>query len=345
MFKIESKIQNYEVVFNEYFFVNPGDVILMDAGVYKIYPQLTFNYKNTLLITANEEAKGFDKIQKYIDKILGWEFKKSGRLIAIGGGVIQDITGFIASVLFRGVTWYFVPTTLLSQADSCIGGKTSINFKGYKNLIGTFYPPEKIFLNVSLLKTLPENQIRSGLGEILHYYIVSNADQKITQLHADYEALLNQDEPTLLKHIQYSLELKKKVIEADEFDTNQRIIFNYGHTFGHAMEALSGFTIPHGIAVNEGMRMANYLAYKREFINQERYSALDNSLFDYTQAISKNKFGISEFLFILSKDKKAGADHIHFILPHDGTYFKKTAIKNDGQLKADIQEYFKESCT
>ncbi len=191
-------------------------------------------------------------------------FRRDCRLLAIGGGVIQDITAFLATILMRGVGWEFIPTTLLAQCDSCIGAKSSINIAAFKNQLGSFHPPRRIHLCTGLLESLGEDAVRSGMGEILKFHLVEGG--------ATWEAVRALPPAPSLDVLEglvwRSLEIKRRYIEADELDTGIRAILNYGHTFGHAFESVSGFAIPHGIAVALGMAAATWISHARGMIDR-----------------------------------------------------------------------------
>jgi len=219
--------------------------------------ELEIDSQNIIYINAKEISKTYSAIGVTIGFILQTGIRRNWKLVAIGGGVIQDVAGFIASILFRGVKWDYYPTTLLAQADSCIGSKTSINVDGFKNLVGTFYPPERVVIDTKFLETLPYSAVVSGMGEIVKYHIL-NGDYNLVS--EDYEEL-----------IKYCLRVKMPYIEQDEFDSGLRRCLNYGHTFGHALETVSGYMIPHGQAVLAGMDIANYISFTLGLLSKETY--------------------------------------------------------------------------
>jgi 3-dehydroquinate synthase len=197
-FTVQSSIREYEVIFADEFEVilkehlQPGDIALIDSNVYRLHQaalQPMLADRTYQLIEASEEQKEYAALVPIIESLIQSGFRKNNRLIAIGGGIIQDITAFIASMMFRGVSWFFYPTTLLAQCDSCIGGKSSINFGRYKNQIGNFCPPNQIVIDLRFLDTLPERDLRSGLGEMMHFYYVSGQDD-IDLIENEYDRCL-----------------------------------------------------------------------------------------------------------------------------------------------------------
>ena len=274
-FEVKSIIHNYKVFFvddsvkslkNE---IDVGDVVIIDKKINKLYPLLTKNIDDDsiIIIKAEEKNKSYKGLIPLITKLVEKGFRKNNKLIGIGGGITQDITAFISSIMYRGVNWIFFPTTLLSQGDSCIGSKTSINFDNYKNQIGGFYPPNKIFLDLNFLNSLSYEDQQSGLGEMSHYFVIAGEEAFLEYKMKYKDALKSKDIMTelLLK----SLMIKKKYIEIDEFDQQERQVFNYGHSFGHAIESLTNYKIPHGIAVSFGMDIANYISVKMNLLNSE----------------------------------------------------------------------------
>ncbi len=323
---------------------NDKAIFLIDSKVLDLFSQ-NFNEivsnKRLILIEASEKNKTIDYCQLVIRKLLQLEVRKDDVLIAIGGGITQDIVAFISSVLFRGLEWIFLPTTLLAQCDSCIGSKSSINFDNYKNLIGTFKPPNYVYIYMGFLKTLTESEIRSGIGEMLHYFLTDGIvlAQEITEKIDD---LIK--EPKKLEYfIKNSLKIKKNIIEIDEFDESIRHIFNYGHTFGHAIEAITNYSIPHGQAVTLGIDLANYLSFKLQMINYSAYDEMHKILLKNMPIYMLVGNKIEEFLNAMSKDKKNKGNKIGFILTRGPGKVEKVFIENNEWLKNCIIEYFNKS--
>jgi 3-dehydroquinate synthase len=308
---IKSSIRNYEVFFIQSIIesleteLKSYDVIFIDRNVFihltkDVQQLITTN--NHILIDATEKLKSYTALTSIIEELIENGFRKNNRLFAIGGGITQDITAFIASIMYRGVEWLFFPTTLLAQADSCIGGKTSINIGKYKNQLGNYYPPRKIFIVPEFVKTLPEIDFKSGMGEILHFYLVSGKDDFAFYLQHYDKAFL--DQKTLLKLVKRNLEIKKGFIERDEFDSGERQLLNYGHSFGHAIESLTNYKIPHGIAVSYGMDMANFISVKLGFIKNDIRKRVKSQLEKIWEGTSIKNIDVKAFEKALSRDKK-----------------------------------------
>jgi len=346
-FKVNSSVHDYDVKFvndapnilkNE---IQDGDVIIIDNNVRKLYPDLLKGLdSNTVVIgiDAREDKKSYKGLIPIIQDLINNGFRKNHRLIGIGGGIIQDITAFTASIMYRGVKWIFFPTTLLAQGDSCIGSKTSINFGEYKNQIGGFYPPNKIFINLEFLNTLSEADLQSGLGEMSHYFIVAG-EKDFKEYKMDYEDALT-DNNILAKMISNSLKIKKSYIEIDEFDQHKRQVFNYGHSFGHAIESLTDYAVPHGIAVSFGMDMANFISVKRKFLKNSVRLEIRDLLQRIWSGYDISNLKLDKFAMALSKDKKNVGKELRLILCKDYGKVFKTAQNLDAEFKGWLKDYF-----
>ncbi len=252
-----------------------------------------------------EERKNLDSVMEIYDRLMQSSAKKNMTLISIGGGIIQDITGFVASTLYRGLNWVFVPTTLLAQADSCIGSKTSLNYKRFKNILGTFYPPSEVHIYAPFLQTLAKGDFLSGMGEVAKLHIMGGTDTAAA-LTAALPAILGRDKDSLLSAIRRSLAIKLSYMEGDEFDTGRRNLLNYGHCFGHALETVCHYAIPHGQAVVVGMLVANRTAVQRGLlsaVNDQRLAKqLLASLLDFKLDLSI--YSTTELIAAMKQDKK-----------------------------------------
>lgn len=346
---VKSSISDdYKVFFNKTLDVAIHDIGNVEKIIYIIDEQV-FNLhifgkyqglfeNNYILVESSESAKTLEYVSGVIEKLISLNFKRNNKLVAIGGGVVQDITAFIASILFRGVSWFYIPTTLLGQCDSCIGSKSSINFKGYKNILGTFKPPLKIYICPFFLKTLPDVEIRSGIGEMFHYFFTVGSEDAKLLSESFYNILSNKE--LLTPFIFKSLNVKKRVIEIDEFDTDYRHIFNYGHTFGHAIETISNYDICHGQAVTLGIDLANYISYKNGLITCKMFEEMHEIILFNIPQFEINTNNIDEYINILKKDKKNIDNKLGCILPIEIGKVKKIYVEFNDRLTNIILEYF-----
>ena len=243
-------------------------------------------------------------------------------IVAIGGGVVGDLAGFVASTYMRGIDFIQVPTTLLACVDSSVGGKTAIDTKFGKNLVGSFYQPKAVFINPIFLKTLNERQFKSGLGEVVKYSFIENSckceeELNLTNFLSDnVEKIIEKDNKILAKLIEYCIKLKISVVEKDEQESGLRKILNFGHTYGHAIEQASNFKYTHGEAVVEGINFAFNIAMKKNLIDKNyMFFAVDvMKKFNFVKIPS---FKIEKMVKIMQMDKKATSKNIIFILPTD----------------------------
>tara|TARA_B100000315_G_scaffold106424_1_gene97549 strand:+ start:3327 stop:4409 length:1083 start_codon:yes stop_codon:yes gene_type:complete len=344
---ISSSINNYKIDFINSFInqlnleIKAKSFIIIDSNIYKLYfsnNKINLTDNNFLIIKANEKNKSIDKCKGIFRALVKNKVRRNQRIIAVGGGIIQDITAFTASTYLRGIEWCFFPTTLLSQADSCIGGKTSINLGGSKNIIGNFYPPKEIYLDPNFLKTLSKDDIKSGIGEIFHFYFYANS-KLIQDLINEYDNLL--DNPRkIIRYIEESLKIKKSVIEIDEFDRGERNKFNYGHTFGHAIETTTNYKIRHGLAVTVGMDIANFISQKIGLIDSKTYESMKSILSINFPNYAWSNFDKNLFFKALSVDKKNEGNNLGCILTKGWGKLVKQSLPMDNELKKMITNYF-----
>lgn len=344
---VQSVKHPYSVIFvNDYAAILegkivPGDIVIVDANVLEIYrEQLAPILKDVfhIVIDPSEKQKSYRGVEPIIAQLIESGFRKNNRLIAIGGGIVQDITAFTSSILFRGVDWIFFPTTLLAQCDSCIGSKTSINFGDYKNQLGGFYPPKEIVVDVRFLETLSELDFRSGMGEMLHYYLVAG-DADFDRIQLEYDTAFH-DKNVLNELVYHSLEIKRTYVELDEFDQGPRNVFNYGHSFGHAIETLTNYKIPHGIAVTIGMDIANLLSVQLGYIEPEVRERMHSLLEKNWANVCLPDFSTEDFITMLKKDKKAVGSEIHVILTKGIGNMFKTPLPVTAEIVDILSLYF-----
>lgn len=267
-----------------------------------------------LTVREGEESKSAPCAFELIEKIAIWDKRKKPILLAFGGGVIGDLAGFIASIYKRGVPYIQVPTTLLAQIDSSIGGKTAIDLPFGKNLVGAFYQPAAVVADTLLLKTLPLSEIKAGLAETIKYALIQNG-KFFKYLSKNSSSILKKDPQTLEKIVFHCAGIKARVVEKDEFDNkNIRIILNFGHTIGHALEAASHFSLSHGAAVCVGMVAACKLSVALGLLDQK----INKNILHLIQQLSLpiNATGINprKILDSLPFDKKFGNRNNRFVL-------------------------------
>lgn len=335
--RIKSLFRNYNVHFVGDFtpplqgLVDHHAFFIIDAIIWKLYKEKlkgVIPEGRLLIVEANENNKSLDKCREIIEALVDRQVRRNEKLVAVGGGIIQDVTAFSASIIYRGIEWYFFPTTLLAQADSCIGSKTSINLGDKKNLIGNFYPPSDVFIDASFLNSLTVDDIKSGIGEMMHYYLYA-ASPLFDELIRDY-AMIIKDRNRLMNYIRESLKIKKSVIENDEFDRGERNKFNYGHTFGHAIESVTDYAIKHGQAVTMGMDLANYVSMKMGFMSPEIFHDLHTKLSINFPEVDWKRINLDRYFDLLSKDKKNVGSTVGCILAKDsGILFKRQLPLDD----------------
>lgn len=292
---------------------------------------------SVLLIDASEDQKSLERMPAFVAHLLSKGVRRGQTLTAVGGGIVQDIACFLAATLLRGLDWRFVPTTLLAMSDSAIGSKSSINCAGAKNILGTFTPPREIWTDLAFLDTLDEKDLRSGIGEMLKVHAIEGP-AAFDRIAAAYPSL-TADRAALARFLRDSLEYKKKLVEADEFDRGPRLVMNYGHSFGHALEAATAFAVPHGIAVTIGMDLANFVAARLGLGRAEDYRRMRPALAANWRGYEDTAVPLAPFLAALGKDKKNTATKLGLILPDASGRIRKVEVVNDDAFRAACAEY------
>jgi len=301
---VKSKIKDYSVNFvnlSEIYKLIGEDyhLAVVDKNVAHCFPK--FGLGDLIVIDTNEDLKSWRGLEKIFDKFAAKKVNTQTKLVVIGGGVLQDAVGFCASVYCRGIEYYLVPTTLLSQIDSCVGGKTSINYGSRKNILGTFYPPCEILICEEWLDGLSKENFCSGLGELLKFDILRNKIQESKVID------LISENKNVLHHIYESLDYKISVLEIDEFDKKERKFLNFGHTFGHALEITSRYNLSHGYAVAIGCLIALRVSELSYNYNYKDYSATLNivkKLLENTVSVNQEWFDYESLMECVMSDKK-----------------------------------------
>jgi len=271
-------------------------------------------YFTSYTIPAGEENKTLDNVQKIYEHLVLEHFDRYDMLIALGGGVIGDMTGFTAATYMRGIDFIQVPTSLLSQVDSSIGGKTGVDFLKYKNMVGAFYMPRLVYMNLSVLKTLPAEQFSSGMGEIIKHGLIKNKGY-YNWLKGNAESVNKLDMEALETMIYESCKVKRDVVERDPKEQGERALLNFGHTAGHAIEKCANFSLYHGHCVGIGINVASYISMKLGNISESEYEDILNTLKLYNMPIKALSKDMLETVFETTRsDKKMVGDKVKFIL-------------------------------
>ena len=318
-FTVHSHPKNYDVLFEPFKNIFTEDqVVLVDKNIQQLYD---IHHSKLIVIEAIEENKCIETVLDVCETLLKYNFDKGNTLIVIGGGIIQDIGAYTAKTFKRGIKWIFYPTTLLSQCDSCIGGKTALNFKTHKNQLALFSSPDKVIIDTQFLATLSPQDITSGYGEIIklfliggEYYVnnINNFDLKTSIFHA--------------------LSIKKAIVEYDEFELLERKSLNYGHSFGHVIETLTNYSIPHGEAVMLGIEIINKIYTKSPLIS--------NLISNFTSLDKIKNINVEKLVNNIKTDKKVTNGVISFVVvPEIGTTIFVNSLIDDLLIK-NVYEIF-----
>jgi 3-dehydroquinate synthase len=274
-----------------------------------------FQEGRLILFPVSESSKRLDTVEKLAQQLVQGDADRQSVLVAVGGGVTGDVVGFLASIYMRGIPHFQVPTTLLAQVDSSVGGKTGVNLSQGKNLLGTFHQPQTVWMDPQFLQTLPSEQFRQGMAEVIKTAMIGDEDLW-DYLESHAEAIKQRSNSALTRVIAACCSLKASVVESDEKEAGYRRVLNLGHTVGHALERLSDYTIPHGDAVAMGMVVATGLAVRLGKIAQKDLLRLEKlcTSWDLPTRIPQ-EFTPEALLSALRTDKKRLQETLHFILP------------------------------
>jgi len=294
--------------------------IITDSIVEKLYAEevaglIKDKCKKTVIFSfpSGETSKTLDTVQQAYTFLIKEDFDRKDILIALGGGVVGDLTGFIAATYLRGIDFIQIPTTLLAQADSSIGGKTGVDLDGYKNMVGAFYMPKLVYMNVSTLKTLDDRQYYSGMGEVLKHGLIKSASFYEWILDNLYE-IHDRNLDTLEDMVYKSCTCKKIVVEKDPTEKGERAILNFGHTIGHAIEKAKNFELMHGECVALGCIAAAYISWKRELLSKDEFYEIRDMFVPFNLPITIEDIDPEEIYNLTTSDKKMEGDKIKFIL-------------------------------
>lgn len=314
VFEVKSKLKVYDVIefdnfrtFSEYSLT--FNLIVVDESLNCFFQ----GHPGTLhYIKCSEQTKSWDSLSSIFDIFIANNITKNSKVLIIGGGVLQDAASFCCSVFNRGIEFEYAPSTLLSMVDSCIGGKTSINFGNFKNKIGNFYPPSRILIVNKFVSTLPKVEIYSGFGEVFKFQILQF---KLNHLVSIVDALVVNNELIL-----ECLRFKASIIEIDEFDIGPRLTLNFGHTFGHAIESLAEYRVPHGIGVVWGITVANEISFQMGLMSEETKVKIEEQALRILAIINWNNdwFNFQALYARILMDKK-NSSVVRMILMNEST--------------------------
>lgn len=295
-------------------------LIITDTNIAPLYlSQVRMSLNDTvselhsIVLPAGESQKTLQTVQHLYQILMENHFDRDDFLVALGGGVIGDITGFTAATYLRGISYIQVPTTLLAQTDSSIGGKTGVDFVGYKNIIGAFYPPKTVIMNLNTLNTLPHRQFAAGMAEIIKYGLIWNATF-FNWLTVHGAQILSLDQTDLLQMIQSCCEYKRDVVQKDPKDRGIRKILNYGHTLGHALEKYKNFSLLHGECVGLGMLAAARISRDRGLLSVAEEETIRSALSFYSLPTCTEISDPDALMQMMLSDKKISAGHLQFVL-------------------------------
>ena len=269
---------------------------------------------SVILVPDGEEYKNLDTLKTIYDGLIEKGLDRSSGLVALGGGVIGDITGFAAATYLRGIPYAQFPTTLLSQVDSSVGGKTGVNHPLGKNLIGAFYQPLHVHIDVNTLSTLPRREFAAGMAEVVKYGVIRDRTF-FDWLSANIDGLQSLHCDALVQAVKRSCQIKANVVENDEKESSLRAILNYGHTFGHAVETLSGYgEVRHGEAVAIGMVVAAMISRELGLCSRDDVAAIRDLLASFNLPVNPPAFSLDAFLAAMGRDKKVKAGVLRLVL-------------------------------
>lgn len=289
---------------------------------------------------AGESQKNLDTVKDAYVFLIQNGFDRKDLLLALGGGVVGDLTGYVAATFLRGIDFIQVPTTLLAQADSSIGGKTGVDFDGYKNMVGAFKMPRLVYMNFETLKSLDDRQYFSGFAEIMKHGLIKDAEFYEWLIENMYE-ICERDLDVLSDMLMRSCMVKKLVVEKDPTEQGDRALLNFGHTIGHAIEKAKNFELYHGECVALGCVAAAYVSWKKELLSMEEYYEIRDMFVPFYLPISVEGIQPEEILRLTKSDKKKDGDFIRFILLKKiGKAVIDTTVTDEEILAAIKEIYF-----
>ncbi|MDF2589687.1 MAG: hypothetical protein K0S41_3528 [Anaerocolumna sp.] len=315
--------------------------IVTDSNVSKLYLNSLIDLLSnqakvveSFTFDAGEGSKNLDTVYTLYEHLIKSNFDRKDLLIALGGGVVGDLTGYTAATYLRGISFIQLPTSLLAMVDSSIGGKTGVDFHAYKNMIGAFHQPKSVYMNLRALSSLSDGQFLSGLGEIIKHGLIKDVSY-YEWLKSNVSGIKSRDLDILHEMVYRSCLIKREVVEKDPKELGDRALLNFGHTIGHAIEKLMDFKLLHGECVAIGMVAASYISYKRNYISKEELLDIVNTIESFELPISVSGISAEEVLKVTSYDKKNESGKLKFILlTQVGKAVIDTTVSTDELLEA-----------
>ena len=294
----------------------------------------TCTYVSMFVVPAGEVNKTLNTVRDLYEHLILEKFDRKDMLVALGGGVVGDLTGFAAATYLRGIGFIQIPTTLLSQVDSSIGGKTGVDFDAYKNMVGAFHMPRLVYMNLNVLKTLPDRQFACGMGEIIKHGLIQNSDY-LEKLSTYQREIREKNYAALLWMVAGSCKVKRHVVEEDPTEQGIRAWLNFGHTIGHSVEKLKDFTLCHGECVAIGCAAAAWMSWKRGLISEKEKEAAEQLLLDYQLPVRVKGLKPEDIVKTTKLDKKMDAGKVKFVLLKKiGEAFVTRDVEDEELLRA-----------
>lgn len=346
---------SYDIVFEKNFSVLPDEMkalgflerklcVVTDSHVEPLYAEKVRDVLKqagmeveVYTVPAGEENKNLDTVRSLYTFLIERHFGRKDCLIALGGGVVGDLTGFTAATYLRGIDFIQIPTTLLAQVDSSIGGKTGVDFDGYKNMVGAFHMPRLVYTNLSTLATLDPRQFYSGFAEAMKSALIADAKYYEWMIANMYE-ICDREPEVLAELVRRSCEIKRKIVENDPEEKGERALLNLGHTIGHAIEKAKDFSLTHGECVALGCVAAAFISWKKELLPMEEYYEIRDMFVPFNLPISVDELDPGHILSLTKSDKKMDNGQIRFVLLKKiGKAVLDTSV-TDEQILAAIDE-------
>lgn len=318
--------------------------IVTDSNVGELYAdevknelEKTGNAVFVYTFRAGEASKNLNTVEDVYEYLIINKFDRKDMIVALGGGVVGDLAGFTAATYLRGIDFIQVPTSLLAQVDSSIGGKTGVDFRAYKNMVGAFHQPRLVYMNLSVLGSLSERLFNSGFGEIIKHGFIRDKEY-YTWLKENIQHIKSHDYDALENMIAISCNIKRRVVELDPTEKGDRALLNFGHTLGHAIEKLKNFELYHGECVVLGMVAALEISRTRQLISDAEYEDAINTFKAYNFPVTVDGISVEEVIKVSKNDKKMDAGKIKFILLDriGNAYIDKTVT--DDEMRAALSK-------